>query len=117
MTKKILNYSVLTGLFLIPFIGFIVPGAMFFPFISGKGFTFRILVEIIFGLWINLAFLDAQYRPKMSWITKSVLFFVVAIFVSDLLRANGRLCPDHSLGCLLFCGFFCLNKTKLESIV
>ncbi|OHA93185.1 MAG: hypothetical protein A3H52_03075 [Candidatus Zambryskibacteria bacterium RIFCSPLOWO2_02_FULL_39_26] len=88
MTKKILNYSVLTGLFLIPFIGFIVPGAMFFPFISGKGFTFRILVEIIFGLWIILAFLDAQYRPKMSWITKSVLFFVVAIFVSDLLSAN-----------------------------
>src|SRR3990167_847782 len=86
--KKILNYSVLTGLFLIPFIGFIVPGAMFFPFISGKGFTFRILVEIIFGLWIILAFLDAQYRPKMSWITKSVLFFVVAIFVSHLLSAN-----------------------------
>ncbi len=86
--KKILNYSIFAGLFLVPFIGFIVPNSMFFPFISGKGFVFRILVEIIFGLWIILAFTDSQYRPKLSWITKSVLLFTLAIFLADLLSAN-----------------------------
>ncbi len=88
ITKNILRYSVLTGLFIIPFIPFIVPSAMFFPFISGKGFAFRILVEIVFGLFVILAFLDTQYRPKLSWITKSVLIFTGAVLLTDLLGVN-----------------------------
>jgi hypothetical protein len=44
--KNIAFYSIFAGLFFIPFIAFIVPQAMFFPFITGKGFAFRILVEI-----------------------------------------------------------------------
>lgn len=87
-TKNILLYTILGGLFITPFIAFIVPQGMFFPFIVGKGFTFRIIVEIIFGLFIILAFLDKEYRPKFSWITKSVLLFVLVIFVADLFGAN-----------------------------
>ncbi len=83
-TKNIIKYVVLGGLFIIPFIPFIVPSAMFFPFISGKGFTFRIITEIIFGLFVVLAFMDSQYRPRMSWITKSVLFFTGAVLLADL---------------------------------
>ncbi len=86
--KKILNYSILAGLFLIPFLAFFVPSSMFFPFISGRGFAFRIIVEIIFGLYVILAFLDSEYRPKMSWLTKSILFFTAAILISDILGAN-----------------------------
>jgi O-antigen ligase/tetratricopeptide (TPR) repeat protein len=86
--KDILKYAVLVGLFAVPFIAFIVPNAMFFPFISGKGFTFRILVEIVFGLFTILAFMDKDYRPRLSWITKSVLFFALAILVSDLLGVS-----------------------------
>ncbi len=86
--KDIIKYSILSGLFAVPFIAFIVPNDMFFPFISGKGFTFRILVEIVFGLFVLLAFIDKEYRPKLSWITKSILFFALAILVSDLLGAN-----------------------------
>lgn len=88
ITKNIIKYSVIVGLFLIPFIPFIVPGAMFFPFISGKGFAFRILVEIVFGLFVILAFLDKEYRPKMSWITKSVLLFTGAVLLADLCGVN-----------------------------
>jgi tetratricopeptide (TPR) repeat protein/O-antigen ligase len=86
--KNILKYAVLSGLFVIPFIPFIVPTAMFFPFITGKGFTFRILVEIIFGLYAVLAFWDAAYRPKMSWITKSVLLFTLITFIADIFSVN-----------------------------
>lgn len=87
-TKNALNYIVLGGLFITPFIAFLVPSGMFFPFITGKGFAFRILVEIIFGLYIILAFLDKDYRPKFSWLTKSILLFTFIILVADLLGEN-----------------------------
>ena len=86
--KNILKYSVLAGLFIIPFIPFVVPQAMFFPFITGKGFAFRIITEIIFGLFVILAFIDSEYRPKISWITKSVLFFTFIVLVTDIFGVN-----------------------------
>src|ERR1700733_13390846 len=86
--KSILFYSVLVGLFLIPFIAFFVPNGMFFPFISGKGFMFRILVEVLFGLYIFLAALAPEFRPKRSWITKSIFLFAIVIFIADLFSVN-----------------------------
>lgn len=86
--KDILKYLIWGGLFVTPFIVFFVPGNMFFPFISGKGFAFRILVEILFGLFVIFAFIDKEYRPKLSWITKSVLLFTVVILIADLLGQN-----------------------------
>ncbi len=87
-TKNIIKYLILGGLFIIPFIPFIVPGAMYFPFIAGKGFAFRIIVEIIFGLFVVLAFADKEYRPKMSWMTKAVLFFTGAVLLADIFGVN-----------------------------
>lgn len=88
ITKNVLNWGIITGLFIIPFIAFIVPSAMFFPFIAGKGFAFRIIVEIIFGLYVVLAAIDPTYRPKMSWMTKAVVGFVLAILIADLFGVN-----------------------------
>lgn len=87
-TKKVLEYSIFAGLFLIPFIPFIVPGSFFFPFITGKGFTFRILTEVLFALFVILAFVDREYRPKLSWITKSVIAFTVVVYLADLFGEN-----------------------------
>ncbi len=83
-TKNILKWVVFAGLLIIPFIPFIVPKTMFFPFISGKGFAFRILVEIIFGSFVGLAFIDPTYRPKMSLISKSLLLFTGIVFLADV---------------------------------
>lgn len=88
MTKKILTYGIVGGLFLIPFIPFYVSESMFFPFISGKGFLFRILVEVIFGMFAVLAVMDPAYRPRMTWIAKAVGVFTVVLFVADLFGAN-----------------------------
>ncbi len=87
-SKKLLMYLLVFGLFLVPFIAFLVPNTMFFPFISGKGFAFRILVEVLFGLYVILAFVDRESRPKLSWVSTTVLFFGVAVFVADLLGVN-----------------------------
>lgn len=86
--KNTLWYTIIGGIFLIPFIPFIVAGSMYFPFITGKGFTFRIIVEIIFGLYVWLACIAPEYRPKMSWVTKAVGLFALATLVADLFGAN-----------------------------
>lgn len=86
--KNTIKNTIIAGLFLVPFIVFLVPGSMFFPFISGKGFAFRILVDILFGLFILLNLISTEYRPKFSWITKAMLLFVSVTFIADLLGAN-----------------------------
>jgi O-antigen ligase/tetratricopeptide (TPR) repeat protein len=65
--RETLRYGILGLIFGIPFICLIVADNMFFPFITGKNFTFRIMVEIMLGLWVLLMFVDAKYRPKFSW--------------------------------------------------
>jgi len=87
-TKSVLNYLILAGLFITPFIVFLVPSGVFFPYIAGKGFAFRILVEIIFGLFVILAFIDKEYRPRFSWITKAFIVFTLVILLADLLGQN-----------------------------
>ncbi len=71
------------GMFAIPFVVLIISNTMFFPFITGKNFTFRILVEIIFAAWVALAFYDVEYRPKFSWIVASFLAFLAVMFVAN----------------------------------
>lgn len=86
--NKILLYCVYIGLFIVPFIPFVVSTTMYFPFITGKGFFFRILIEIVFGLYVLLAAALPEYRPKMSWVTKAVGVFVLATLIADLFGAN-----------------------------
>jgi O-antigen ligase/Flp pilus assembly protein TadD len=65
--KSIARWAVLIPLFAIPFIPLYVANELFFPFITGKGFLFRILVEIALVGLVVLAFLDKKYRPTFSW--------------------------------------------------
>src|SRR3989338_491693 len=86
--EKFLRGVVLAGIFAIPFIPLIVAQSMFFPFITGKNFTFRIIVEIIFALWLALAFVNPEYRPRRSWTLYALAFFVLMIGISDVFGAN-----------------------------
>src|SRR3989344_5236305 len=64
--EKMLRWIVLGGVFALPFIVFIVANNLFFPYITGKNFTFRIIVEIITGAWLALALVKPEYRPRKS---------------------------------------------------
>ncbi len=88
MNKNILKWGIIGGLFLVPFVPFIVSSSMLFPFITGKGFAFRIIIEIVAALYVLLALLDVEYRPKLSLMTKAVLVFTGIIFVADLFGEN-----------------------------
>ena len=83
--KDILKVVVYGGIFAVPFISLIISNSMFFPYITGKNFTFRIIVEIIFAAWVLLALYDAQYRPKFSWILGSFASLLVIMAFADAL--------------------------------
>lgn len=86
--EKTLRWIVLAGIFALPFIVFIVANDMFFPFITGKNFTFRVIVEIITGAWLALAVVNPEYRPKRTWLLYAFAVFAVVILVADLQGAN-----------------------------
>jgi len=81
--KDIAKALTYTGIFAVPFIVLIITNSTFFPYITGKNFTFRIIVEIIFSAWVVLAFYDAQYRPKFSWIFASFFALLAVMFVAN----------------------------------
>src|SRR3989344_3652536 len=52
------------GIFILPFIPLIVIPSIFFPYITGKNFLFRAVVEVVGTLWLALAILKREYRPR-----------------------------------------------------
>ncbi len=86
--EKILRFTVLTGLFAIPFVVLIVFESLLFPFVSGKNFAFRILIEIIFSVWVLLALLNARYRPRWTPLLISVVIFIGIVALADVFGEN-----------------------------
>src|SRR3989338_8450750 len=83
--ENTLRYIVLAGIFALPFIVFIVAQSLFFPFITGKNFAFRILVEVIAGAWLALVLINPAYRPKRSALLGAFALFVVVVALADAL--------------------------------
>ncbi len=88
MIKSITRFVTLAALFLIPIFPLIVANSYFFPFITGKAFYFRILVEIAFLGWLVLAFADARYRPKINGMMIGVSVLALVALVADLVGVN-----------------------------
>ncbi len=86
--NKILKWVTIAGLFLVPFTPLIISSSLLFPFITGKAFFFRIIVDIIFATYLILAVRDPEYRPKKSWISLAVAVFLVITFVADVFGVN-----------------------------
>lgn len=85
--EKTLRWTVIGALFLLTLIPFLVPQSLFFPFITGKNFAFRILIEVMSAGWLALALVYPQYRPRRSWILAAFAAFVVIIALADALGA------------------------------
>lgn len=83
---KIIRYSILGGIFLTPFLVLIVTPSLFFPFITGKNFAFRILAEIIFGLWLILAIFDKNYLPKFN--KQNLVLILASVFTFILILST-----------------------------
>ena len=66
---------------------------MFFPYITGKNFLFRLIVELMAMLYVILAYIEPKYRPKKSLGLIAYTVFIVIIFIADILGVN----PANSL--------------------
>lgn len=86
--KSVSRWTVIIALFTIPFLPLYVSNESFFPFITGKGFAFRILVEIAFVAYVVLAAIDKRYRPRFSWVLVIFTVFVAWIALADVLGVN-----------------------------
>jgi len=84
MNKDALKWVIYVGLFLVPFIPFLVYSGFFFPFITTKAFAWRIIVQTVFATWIILTLIDESYRPKKSLVLYAIGAFLVAIGLADL---------------------------------
>ena len=102
--NTILRYTALGGIFLMPLIPFIVVPQLFFPFIGGKNFAFRIIVEIIFFAWAALATRNPDYRPRKTPILLAFVLFVATIFLSSLFSEN-------------FYASFCSNAERMDGLI
>src|SRR3989344_1486714 len=84
MLDKILKGCLYVGLFCVPFLSFIVINSLFFPYITGKNFIFRILIEVLFAIWIILLSRKAIEGPKRTWILVSVLSFITVATLATI---------------------------------
>jgi len=83
-----LEGAIFLGLFALLLTPFFVTGSLLFPFITGKAFFFRAIVEIIFVVWLALILKNPDYRPKRSILVILFSFFVMALAVSTFLSPN-----------------------------
>lgn len=83
-----LRRLILVGLFLVPAIPLIVASGMFFPFITGKNFVFRVIIEVILAAWVILSVRDGEYRPKKSLILSAFAVFLGVIALADIFGEN-----------------------------
>ncbi len=81
--EKALRYVCLAGVFALPFLVLYVANSMFFPFITGKNFAFRIIVEIMAGAWPALALVNPVYRPPRPWLLIAFGVWVVWMAIAD----------------------------------
>jgi len=86
--EKALRWIVLGGIFLLPLVPLVVSSSLFFPFITGKNFFFRIVVEIMAGAWIALALVHPAYRPRRNWLLLAFTIFLAVIALADIFGAN-----------------------------
>ncbi len=74
--------------FVIPFLSIWIAKSMFFPYITGRNFGFRILVELALVLWVGLVFLDKKFLPRRNWIFWAVIAFVAVVGIADFFGVN-----------------------------
>ncbi|MDZ4285020.1 MAG: O-antigen ligase family protein, partial [Patescibacteria group bacterium] len=88
LLNKTLRLIALAGIFLLPLIPIYVARSMFFPFITGKNFAFRIIVEIVFAAWLLLCVRDRAYRPRRSTILSVLAVLLGIILITDFTGVN-----------------------------
>jgi len=89
---RYLVYVIKAGLFVLPILALLVIDTFFFPFIVTKNIFFRMVVEILFFLWVFVAVFNKKYRPKVTPLMAAIgltMFFLTlaTVFGENPLRS------------------------------
>lgn len=83
--EQTLLLTVKGGFYLLPFIPLIVAPFFLFPYITGKNFAFRVIVELMAAAWIALmVFNPRRFFPSVSLNKQSMFAIGYALFVGWL---------------------------------
>jgi tetratricopeptide (TPR) repeat protein len=84
----LLGKLVVFGLYLTLLLPLLVLPSLFFPFITGRNFFFRIVTEVVFLLYMLDTLLHERNRPRMSVILAALLAFTMLLGLSAWLGAD-----------------------------
>ena len=82
--EQFLLFAIRTGVFLVLLMPLVVTTDTLFPFIVGKSLYARAVTEIIFGLWLVLAYRYPGYRPPRSWVLVAFAVYLAVAVVAGL---------------------------------
>ncbi len=82
--KKLLTWT----LYITPVVLLFNGDGLFFPFISGKNFLFRALVDLSLVLFLALFLYDGKLSFKKTWLNFAVLGFLVSVLIADIFALN-----------------------------
>lgn len=85
---KLLKNSLFGLLLLTPLTALMVFDSLIFPFITGKAFFFRIIIDLAVGIYLSLWVLDANYRPKKSILSLCIWIFAIIVMIADIFAPN-----------------------------
>ncbi len=86
--KNALLWVVRVGLWIVPFIPLYVASSMFFPYITGKAFLFRTIVEICFFSWLFLCVFYKEYRPRRTALLIALGVWIAVVALATLNGVN-----------------------------
>lgn len=86
--KNTLLWVIRIGFWIVPFIPLYVSQSLFFPYITGKAFLFRTIIEIAFGAWVVLASFYQEYRPKRTPLMIALSIFIIIVSLATLFGVN-----------------------------
>jgi len=131
--NTLLRRILIVGLCAVPVLPLVVVDQFFFPFITGKNFAFRILVEILLAVWLLLVLRDPSMRPRLSggkgWYMLPIVVLGLLVsagisaalaenphkaFWSNFERMEGWIGLLHSTA-YFFIAYFTLTSEKLWS--
>ncbi len=80
-----LLFAVRYGLFAVLFLPFVVVLSYLYPWVSGKIWGYEIIIEVLFPLYVLLAFRRKEYRPAANPFLYAVLIYFAVATVSMIL--------------------------------
>lgn len=86
--EKTLRNTIYGGLALLLVVPMVVTSSMYFPYITGKNFLFRIIVLVIGFLWVALVIKNKRYSPRKSGILYAFGGWVFVMLIANVFGEN-----------------------------